>query len=188
MRIGIDIDDTLTDINEELEFMDILDENGNVTGKIKSRDKIIKGKDFYKIVNLLFMNPKTKQILLQKRSKNKKAHPNQWDWAAGGHIKAGESSLEAIIRETKEEIGIDISKDNPIRIMEAKDKVKFTDIYFIEKEVKLEDLTLQSNEVSDAKYFSLEELITAHNTNNTDFIQHSYFQKLVEYMEKKYKV
>lgn len=171
----------------KIEFMDVLDENGNITGNIKTRDKIAKDKDFYKIVNLWLMNPKTKQILLQKRSNNKESHPNKWDLTSGGHVKVGESSLEAIIRETKEEIGIDVSKDDLIKILEVKEKQKFVDIYFIEKDVKIEDLTLQVEEVSDAKYFSLKELITAHDTNDIHFIKHSFFPELVTYMKEKLK-
>ncbi len=171
----------------KIEYMDVLDENGNVTGKIKTRDKIVHDRDFYKIVNLWLMNPKTKQILLQKRSKNKKSSPNKWDLTSGGHVKAKESSLEAIIRETKEEIGIDISKDNPIKILEVKEKLNFVDIYFMEKDVKIEDLTLKNDEVTDAKYFSLEELVTAHNTNDIHFVKHSFFPELVTYMEEKLK-
>lgn len=115
-----------------IEFMDVLDENGNVTGKIKTRDKITRDKDFYKIVNLWLINPTTKQILLQKRSKNKESHPNKWDLTSGG-----------------------------------------------------EDLTLQADEVSDARYFSLKELITAHNTNDIHFIKHSFFPELATYMKEK---
>ena len=171
----------------KIEFMEVLDKNGNITGKIKTREKIVKDKDFYKIVNLWLVNPITKKILLQKRSKNKESYSNKWDLASGGHVKAGESSLEAIIRETKEEIGIDISKDNLIKILEVKEKQKFVDIYFIEKDIKIEDLTLQIEEVAEARYFSLEELITAHDTNDIHFIKHSFFLDLVTYMKEKLK-
>ncbi len=68
-----------------------------------------------------------------------------------------------------------------------KEKKKFVDIYFIEKDVKIEELTLQVEEVSDARYFSLKELITAHDTNDIHFIKHSFFPKLVTYMKEKIK-
>ncbi len=95
-----------------------------------------------------------------------------------GHIQAGESSLEAIVRETKEEIGIDICNNQIIKILEvkpSKNKSKFTDIYLVIKEVDINDIKLQLEEVSEVKYFSLNELINIYNTNNPDFINHPFF-------------
>ena len=43
------------------------------------------------------------EILLQQRSHKKIIHPLLWDVSTAGHIDAGESFLEAALRETKEE-------------------------------------------------------------------------------------
>lgn len=101
---------------------------------------------------------------------------------AGGHVDAGGTSLEAIIRETKEELGLDISNDKILKVLEVKhDRVKrnFVDIYLLAKEVNIKDVILQNDEVSDIKYFSLEELISAHNTKDTNFVNHSFFPDVV---------
>lgn len=45
------------------------------------------------------------EILLQKRN-------GKWDLAVGGHVEENEALTEAVIREAKEEIGIDISYKN----------------------------------------------------------------------------
>jgi isopentenyldiphosphate isomerase len=50
------------------------------------------------------------EVLLQKRSPQKWTWPNCYDVSAAGHINAGEEPLTAGIRETKEEIGIDIDE------------------------------------------------------------------------------
>lgn len=55
-------------------------------------------------------NGKT-EILLQLR-KNKDWMNNFWDFSATGHIEEGETVTEAAIRETKEELSIDISKND----------------------------------------------------------------------------
>lgn len=39
-----------------------------------------------------------RDILIQKREKNRVAYPGYWDISASGHVSAGESSLEAAQR------------------------------------------------------------------------------------------
>ena len=51
-------------------------------------------------------------IWLQKRPMHKQVQPGKWDTAVGGHLDMGESIEKALIRETREEIGIDIT--NPV--------------------------------------------------------------------------
>lgn len=49
------------------------------------------------------------QILLQKRAANKRTWPNYYDISAAGHIDLGENPITAAIRETREEIGHDVT-------------------------------------------------------------------------------
>jgi 8-oxo-dGTP pyrophosphatase MutT (NUDIX family) len=39
-------------------------------------------------------------------------YPNRWDVGAAGHVSAGEDYLDTAIRETGEEIGLAIQKEN----------------------------------------------------------------------------
>ena len=48
------------------------------------------------------------EVLLQQRSLSKSSKPGWFHISAGGHINVGESVLQAAIRETKEEMGLDI--------------------------------------------------------------------------------
>lgn len=47
-------------------------------------------------------------ILLQKRSKFKDLNPGKYTISASGHVAKGQSYLEAAVRETEEELGINI--------------------------------------------------------------------------------
>lgn len=49
------------------------------------------------------------EVLLQKRGANKRTWPNLYDISAAGHIDIGEEPLTTALRETKEEIGLDIT-------------------------------------------------------------------------------
>lgn len=52
-----------------------------------------------------------REVLLQKRSMSIEAWPGYYDISAAGHIDLGETPLSAAVRESKEEIGIDVDTD-----------------------------------------------------------------------------
>ena len=53
------------------------------------------------------------EILLQKRAGGKHTWPGYYDISAAGHIDFGETPLQAALRETKEEIGLDVDNTQP---------------------------------------------------------------------------
>jgi mutator protein MutT len=55
------------------------------------------------IVNALLLQGGN--VLLARRSPERKAYPDRWSFP-GGHVKAGETLAEALVREAGEEIGI----------------------------------------------------------------------------------
>jgi isopentenyldiphosphate isomerase/intracellular septation protein A len=57
------------------------------------------------VVHLHLFN-KSGKLFLQKRAKTKDIQPGKWDTSVGGHIGLGERIEDALIRETKEELGL----------------------------------------------------------------------------------
>lgn len=55
------------------------------------------------VVHLQVMNRRGR-IYIQRRGENKSLYPLRWDTAVGGHVSYGESVLEALIRESAEEL------------------------------------------------------------------------------------
>src|SRR3989344_1498741 len=90
-----------------MEYLDILDENGELTGQTVAYDVAHQKGILHKAVHVWLLNSKG-ELLIQKRSANKEAYPNQWEISASGHVSAGQTSLEAARRETKEELGLDL--------------------------------------------------------------------------------
>ena len=97
------------------EKIDVLNELGEFTGKVATRDECHQKGLWHRAV-YAFIIDKKGNVLLQKRSANKKMWPNMWDVTVGGHVDSNEFGRQALIREVKEELGIDI-KDEDIKYL-----------------------------------------------------------------------
>ena len=60
------------------------------------------------VVHCHVFNP-AGRLLLQKRAMTKDTNPGRWDTSVGGHVMAGEPVRNALLREAREELGIDAS-------------------------------------------------------------------------------
>ena len=54
------------------------------------------------------------RLYLQKRSRTKDTNPGLWDTSVGGHVAAGETVEEALLREAREELAIDAADARPL--------------------------------------------------------------------------
>ena len=156
-----------------MELIDIVDENNKLTGQIEERTLTHKKCLWHRHVSYWIMNKKG-EILLQKRSANKPRNPNKWA-KTGGHVDSGEDVKEAILREIKEEIGIDIPKKQ-VEILEIHKSKDSNNKYFVYNflfivDYKIEDYILQKEEVAEVKYVTIEdmELIKRSNDSNYTF-------------------
>lgn len=137
-----------------MEKRDLYDKNRNKLGIVINKDdKIPDG--CYIMVVLIIMQNSRGDFLIQKRSELK---GDKWAFT-GGHPKSGESSLDGIISEVREELGIDISSEK-IKLMKSNifEKV-IGDIYYVNMEFDLEKVVLQEEEVSDVMIASYEEIL-----------------------------
>ena len=97
------------------EYIDILTKEGNPTGESAPKSKIHQ-KGYYHNTAHIWFYTKSGEILLAQRAASKTICPLLWDVSVAGHIDAGETVEVAAIRETKEEIGLDISENDLIKI------------------------------------------------------------------------
>lgn len=138
------------------EIWDLLDENGNKTGEIIERGTTLP-KGFYHLgVDVWIVNSENK-ILIQKRSPNKKNSPNVWAMTGGSNIK-GETSLQTIEREVKEELGIQLNVSDLSLLKRYKTGNVWLDEYFVKQEIDLKDIVMQESEVCDVKWATYEEV------------------------------
>lgn len=173
-----------------MEFIDVLDDKGNKTGIVRNRELIYKNGNWHKTVHIWLLNPK-KELLIQKRAKNKQTFPNLWAISIAGHVMSGETSLEAAIREIKEEIGIDINSNTLKHIFSVKRNQPYKnstlhvhdDVYLLEYDLDIDKAKLQREELTDIKFINYLELEQNLLNKNPEYVPYSEEHKLLfEYL------
>jgi len=139
-----------------MEYLGLYDKNGNDTGEkiIRTHDKknVPEGK-YIKLV-LIFIKNSEDKFLFQLTSKEKDGKIA----TTGGHVQAGQSSIEAIYAEVSEELGIDIKNDNMKFIGSYFRGCAIVDVYYLEKDLDINNLTLQKEEVDSVNWYTVLEL------------------------------
>lgn len=138
-----------------MELRDIYDENRNLIKSAQDRDIPLNDGEYIVAVGIWVVNNENK-LLMTKRAPEKSFASNKWE-NTSGHVQAGEDSISAIIRELKEETGIDVTEDEIEFIGSAKVSPYFGDNYFVRKEIPLSNIELQDGETSDARYIGYDE-------------------------------
>lgn len=148
------------------ETFDVLNEFGEFTGEIATREECHKKGLWHRAVYAFIIDDKG-NVLLQKRSRNKKLWPNLWDVTVGGHVASGEFGRQALIREAKEEIGIEV-EDKDIKYLVGSTSINqkgdiinkhYNECYLITKNIDISKVVLEKEEVEEIRYFSKEEIL-----------------------------
>jgi 8-oxo-dGTP pyrophosphatase MutT (NUDIX family) len=120
------------------------------------------------------------KFLMQKRVEEKGGDYG----VTGGHPKSGETPYEGIITEVKEELGIDISNNEIIEFDSGCDLKDCYKMYYTKLDLDLSKLNIQKEELSEVKWFSIEELQDMVNNNILNQDQIDFFLKCKKYIEK----
>ncbi|HHJ40533.1 MAG: hypothetical protein AXA67_10340 [Methylothermaceae bacteria B42] len=91
---------------KEDEILPVVDENDQVID-FRPRGEVHRLGLRHRSVHLLVFNSKS-EVLLQKRSRQKAVKPGFWDSTAAGHVDAEEDYDQCVLREVKEELGIQL--------------------------------------------------------------------------------
>lgn len=134
----------------------ILDENMNETGKIINYNELLKDGEYHLSIHA-WIEDIDKKYVIQKRAKTMRKFPDMWSVVTGGVI-AGEKGNEAVIREVKEEIGIEINKEKMKMLGTVRRQYDFVEIWKITQKIDLKNIKIQESEVSEIKLSSKEEI------------------------------
>lgn len=162
------------------EYIDILNENGEVSGKTCLKLEAHKKGLFHASVHIWIVDL-NQNVLIQKRAADKDVFPNLWDVSVAGHISAGEKPEISAIREVEEEIGLLISKVDLHFICTLKKKIihktdlidnELHHVYICRKKFNFNALKIQVEEVSEIKTMKLEKLMKEVEKAKNDFVPH----------------
>ena len=161
------------------ELRDLYDVNSNITGKTYHKlEPIPKG--YYPMVVMAVIRNSNGEFLMQKRSFRKGG-----DWGVtGGHPKAGETPLEGIITEIKEELGLDFSNEKFIEYDSGCDGKDCYKMYFVNKDISLNDIKIEEDELTEVRWFSMNELNNMVENNELNEDQIACFKKVIAYLNK----
>ena len=175
------------------ELLDIVTKQGQPTGKTALKSEAHSKGLYHNTIHLWLYTSKG-EILLQQRSPKKAIYPLLWDVSAAGHIDAGETFIEAALRETEEEIGLKLDANNLQHIgvflhesSYANGQIQdneFHQVFIAELTVSMDTLVIQESEVEAIKLVSVEKFkeLLKNSKNNNHFIasNRDYYLKVLE--------
>ncbi|WP_299124472.1 NUDIX domain-containing protein [uncultured Winogradskyella sp.] len=163
------------------EYIDIVNSSGEPTGKSALKSEAHKNGWYHNTIHLWLYTTKG-EILLQQRSHKKVIYPLLWDVSVAGHIDSGETFISAALRETKEEIGLQLEANHLQKIgvflhetNYAEGKIKdneYHQVYISELHIDINELLPQEDEVEALKLVSFEEFedLLTNSESNHHFI------------------
>lgn len=151
-------------MGKEDERWDIYDKNKQLTGRtMKRNDWVLKDDEYHLTVLGVVSRKSDGKFLVTKRSMDKSWAPGHWE-VSGGAAMAGETSLEAVVREVQEETGLKVTaedceykfsyhRENP-----GQGDNYFVDIYRFYVEFTDDDVHAQEDETSGFMMVTLDQI------------------------------
>ncbi|HEX8411869.1 MAG TPA: NUDIX domain-containing protein [Thermoanaerobaculia bacterium] len=148
------------------EFVDVLDADGNPTGIAKDKRDVHRDGDWHRCAHV-WVATSDGRLLLQRRALVKESWPGLWDISVAGHVSAGESAIDAAIREAREELDLHIDPAElthlgtlrySVLLRENYVENEFHEVYLLRRDVDLAALTLDPLEVAEVALVAPDDL------------------------------
>lgn len=144
-----------------IELIEVLTPEGRPTGVRKPKDAIHRDGDWHRAAHIWIVAPDGR-ILLQRRSLRKENNPGLWDVSAAGDVSAGESAVDAAVRETFEELGLRITANDLQFVTTLRESCvlndntyydnEFHDLFLVRRDLDITSLKLDPEEVAEVKW------------------------------------
>ena len=167
------------------EIFDVYSRDGKYIGKKEKSICHSKNPNFYhKPVWIWIVNDKN-EILVQRRAECKKTDPNLWDMPVAGHVTSGEDIIDGAIRETYEELGIETKKEEYKFLFEYifDECFELAQVFLLNKNIEIDNLNLDKNEVKEVKWFSYEEFKRLFYSDDFAYVSNDYKEKVLDILK-----
>jgi isopentenyldiphosphate isomerase len=149
-----------------MEIIDVLRPDGDPAGITKPKALVHRDGDWHRAVHVWIVQSDGR-IVVQRRALAKENNPGLWDVSAAGHISAGESAIDAAIRETREELGLELDPAELDHVATLREQSvlnggtyidnEIHEIFVVRRDVDVRTLRLQKEEVDEARVVSWDE-------------------------------
>ena len=131
-----------------MEYWDVYDKKGKSKRRAIRKGERLKNDEYHIIVEGWILRDDG-NFIIQRRALDKKSFAGMWYCSAGGSVISRETPKEGMVREFKEELGIDISEEelHLKRIITEKNTIFY--IFLVRKNISLDEIKLQEEEVMD---------------------------------------
>ncbi len=118
---------------------------------------------------------------MQRRCATKDSNPNMLDISSAGHLSAGDDSLDGAIREVKEELNLDVNKEELQFIKTIKRSSKYTstfinnefaDLYILRTNKSIDNMKFQKDEISEIFFVPYKQFKEMVNNRQPDLLRH----------------
>lgn len=159
-----------------MEVLDVYNDEGKPINKTVTRP--CRDEDFelgeHFAVSIIFIENNNGEFLVQKTPKG--------DYSStGGHILSGETPMNAVIRETKEEIGLDISKEKIEELGFRTFDLPLRFLFYLKKDVDINKVKVDNEEAVSVEWMSKDSINSLIENGNFKRGHALLFRELLKY-------
>lgn len=144
--------------NHPRELLDVVNEENEVVAQA-DRQEIHDQHLLHRSVHLILTTGQG-FFLLQQRSDSCATYPGRWDSSASGHVQAGGTFDETVVREAKEEIGYTAQDAVPVLLIEGSAETDYEWVQFhTERVTERPNLQADPAEVKDLRWWAEKDLV-----------------------------
>jgi isopentenyl-diphosphate delta-isomerase len=137
----------------EDEFLDLVDDNDVVIGRKLRSEVYAEGLSNFRVVNVFIINSKG-ELWVPRRTASKKIFPLCLDASMGGHVESGETYENALRREIREELNIDLDAIKYVLLGNLNKRESGVSCFMKVYEIKMDEAP-EYNEIDFIEYFWL---------------------------------
>ena len=161
-----------------MELRDLYNSKRILTGEVIEKGKEVPLGSYY-ITVVVFIENEQGKFLLQKRVMKKDGK-----WATtGGHPKSGESSLQGIVTEIEEELGINVKENELTLFKTIQTEDDFVDLYYLRKNIDIRDIKIQEEEVEKVMWASREEIAKLIDEKHFSSSHREFYDYCIDFLE-----